>query len=356
MTDEGISFEHVVIDPDGPGDPHIKVVGDINGDGRAEIVVASSSGGPVVWYAWPEFTPHVIAPAGRWSTDAALADMNGNGRGDLVISEWYTHGRIEWYEDPAPGGDPAGPWKRHVIGEGRAHDIRAIDIDGDGQVELVTRSQGPEGDRVTIWKRQAAAGWVRRQLPCPAGEGLDVGDLAGNGRGDAIIGGRWYEAPADVLRGDWAEHVFADWPADAVVRAADLTGNGRPAVVMTRSEGPWRLSWFAPAGDPRAGDWIEHVVDDSVDFAHSLLVADLGGDGQGDIATAEMHQSQRRRVMVYLNGGGARSWRRRVLAETGSHNLCAGDVDGDGRIEIVGANWSGDYQPVEMWKPAAPVT
>lgn len=374
MRDEDIGFEHVVVDPNGPADPHIKVLGDINGDGRAEIIVASSAGGPVVWYGWPDpvshsrvpkgtwsteaklvwhnppnLTPHTIAPTGRWSTDAALADMTGNGFPDLVVSEWYTHGRIEWYENPAPAADPAGPWTRHVVGEGRAHDIQALDIDGDGQVEIVARSQGAEGNRIMIWKRVGRQGWRRRDLPCPAGEGLAVGDLTGNGRPDVVIGGRWCEAPADTMRDDWVEHVFADWPEDAVVRLADMTGDGRLDVVMTRSEGPWRLSWFQSPADPRSPDWAEHVVEDSLDFAHSLVVADIDGDGLPDIATAEMHQSQRKRMMVYLNEGGAESWRRLVLAETGSHNLCVGDVTGDGRMDIVGTNWSGDYQPVEMW-------
>ncbi len=44
---EVIQFEHIIIDADGPENPHIKTVGDINGDGIAEVVVASSNGGPL---------------------------------------------------------------------------------------------------------------------------------------------------------------------------------------------------------------------------------------------------------------------------------------------------------------------
>jgi len=347
-----ISFQHQVIDAHGPQNPHIKAAGDINGDGRAEIIVASSAGGPLVWYEYPDWTRRVIAPSGQWSCDAALADLDGDGDLDLVISEWYTYHRIEWYENPRPDGDPAaGPWKRHPIGDLRAHDLEIGDLDGDGEVEIATRNQGQQGNQIVLWKRTAPDTWQSRILACPAGEGLALGDLNGDGKLELVIGGRWYEATGDILADPWAEHVFAEWPPDAVVKVADLNGDGRLDVVLTRSEGHHRLSWFEAPADPKQSPWKEHVVDDDVDYAHSLVVCDLNNDGKPDLVTAEMHQSPRKRVMVYLNAGDAGKWEKHVLAETGSHNLCVADVDGRGRLTLLGANWSGEYQPVEIWAP-----
>ena len=142
--------------------------------------------------------------------------------------------------------------------------------------------------------------------------------------------------------------MFAEWHKDAVVQLADMNGNGRPDVALTRSEGHYRLSWFETPADPAREVWTEHVVDDDVDYAHCLVVCDMDGDGRPDIVTAEMHQSPRKRVMVYLNRGEG-AWRRQILCETGSHNICVADVGNTGRPDIIGANWSGDYQPVEMW-------
>lgn len=348
---ETIEFRHTIIDAEGPGDPHIKAIGDIDGDGFVDLVVASSNGGPLVWYGYPDWRRHVIAPAGKWSTDAKLVDMDGDGDLDLVISEWYAQNRMEWYENPGPEGNPAtDPWKRHIIGNPRAHNIEVGDIDGDGDLEIVTRSQEAEGDQIVIWKRTSAASWTKRIIPCPVGEGLALGDIAGDGRLHVVIGGRWYEAPEDVLADPWQEHVFADWCPDAVVRVADMNKDGRLDVVLTRSEGLYRLSWFEAPADPRSGGWREHVVDDSVDFAHSLVVCDMDNDGRPDIVTAEMHQSRRKRVLVYLNEAEATRWRRQVVAVTGSHNLCVADIGNSGTLDIFGANWSGGYQPVELWE------
>ena len=155
------------------------------------------------------------------------------------------------------------------------------------------------------------------------------------------------------MQGPWQEHIFADWTPDAVVEIADMNRDGRLDVVLTRSEGHHKLSWFEAPPEPKSDNWTEHIVDDSVDFAHSLAVCDMNNDNELDIVTAEMHQSQRRRVMVYINEGNATKWQRQVIAETGSHNICVADIGNNGAVDIIGANWSGDYQPVEMWEQTA---
>lgn len=345
-------FEHVVIDAEGPKDPHVKAAGDLDADGVPDLVVASSAGGPLVWYRSPDWKRRVIAPSGSWSCDAKVVDMDGDGDADVVISEWYGQNRMEWYENPGAAALGDRPWTRRVIGTGRAHDIAIADLDGDGRLEIVTRDQDALGDHVTVWRRTGRESWSNSTFGCPAGEGLALGDLNADGRLEIVIGGRWYEPPGDASGDHWRERVFAEWSPDAVVKVADMNGDGRPDVVLSRPGGHLRLSWFEAPADPARGVWTEHVVDDSVDFVHGLAVTDMDGDGRPDIVAAEMHQSPRQRVMVYWNRGDER-WERQVLATTGSHNICVADFGGPGRPAVAGANWSGPYQPVEVWLPVS---
>jgi len=60
MTEDSLRFKHVIIDPEGPQNPHIKAVGDVNHDGFIDITVAGSNGGPLVWYEYPDWTRHVL--------------------------------------------------------------------------------------------------------------------------------------------------------------------------------------------------------------------------------------------------------------------------------------------------------
>ena len=111
----------------------------------------------------------------------------------------------------------------------------------------------------------------------------------------------------------------------------DVNGDGRPDLILTPAEGEARIAWLEAPADPKAGSWTEHVIEAEAQFCHALGVADLDGDGDLDVVTAQMHQgADPDEVCVYLNGGDGSSWARRVISERGSHNVVVADLDGDG--------------------------
>jgi len=339
-----VSFERIEIDTNPPKSPWIKVVADLNGDKAPDIVIGGARG-PLVWYRAPDWSKSVIAEGGYDSVDGEACDVDRDGDLDLVI------GGVLWYENT---GRP-GRWPAHRIGQHHTHDVEVGDLDRDGKIDVVVRGQSgfgaKEGNRILVFKQSSPDKWESRDLSCPDGEGLKLADIDGDGDLDILIAARWYENPA------WTEHVFSTaWTHnDATVEAGDINGDGRLDIVLAPAEykgGTYRLAWFEAPPKPDAEDWTEHVVEPKIEtVVHALRLADMNGDKHPDIVTARMHQGEPpQEVSVYWNGGRGSSWSKQVISTRGSHAIVVADVDGNGVLDIVGANHAGPYQPVELWK------
>jgi hypothetical protein len=342
------TFEHEIIDPNNPSDPHCKTLGDIDGDGLLDALAASSSGGGMFWYEYPEWTKHPIRASGSWTTDMQTADIDDDGDPDVVIPN---SSGLQWYENPRPAGDPrTDPWIEHLIGAQGAnhHDVEIADVEGDGDLDVVSRTKA--GGDSFLWRRESPSSWTRIAISTADGEGTAIADLDGDGDMDVAHNGFWME---QVDTTTWIAHTIdAAWPGDVGVTIADIDGDTNPDVVLAPSESSGRFSWYE-AADPVTGPWTEHVIDASVSYMHTFKAGDMDGDGDLDLVTAEMHQSSDPdEVSVYRNDGAGLSWTQVVVATTGSHNLRIGDIGDDGDLDIFGANWN-DGAPnsavVEMW-------
>src|SRR3990167_4468416 len=90
-----IPFNHVVIDNNGPADIWQKTTGDLNGDGRIDLIAGGRASGGLVWYENPDWTKRTIVSGGGSDTDAEVADVDGDGDNDIVS---LTYSEIRWYE------------------------------------------------------------------------------------------------------------------------------------------------------------------------------------------------------------------------------------------------------------------
>jgi hypothetical protein len=263
--------------------------------------------------------------AGGWVSDVqyprTLGDVNGDGRQDAVgfgsSGAWVALSDGSRFAPPAIWSTSYGTSARS--GGWSSQDVyprQLADVNGDGMADIVglgqhaawvSLSTGSRFDTPTVWLSRtmdAADGWSRQSLAPRA-----LGDVTGDGK-------------------------------------ADLVGFGPHAVMVAPSSGTafisptvWLTATFGSASG--AGGWSSQDV-------FPRFVADVDGDGRADlIGVGQMG------VYVALSTGGGflppTMWLRNLSPGVGGwlrqglYPRLVGDVNGDGRADIVACGQSGVY-------------
>lgn len=332
-------FQRDVIDEHPPGGADcctdVLALADVNGDGFGDVIVGAEQarGAGLVWYEFPTWQRHEIG-RGQFTTDGRALDFDGDGDVDVVVGDTTTG--IAWFEQRG-----ADAWTKHVIGSGYTHDLAVADFNGDGKLDVVRTDK----QQVEIWYADGSS-YRREVILERKGEGLAVADLDRDGDIDILFSNLWLENRSG---GGWPMHDIApNWDIDTRIAVVDMNRDGRADVVLSGSEGEAGIAWFEAPKEPASGSWQQNLIEPGMLVgAHSLAVLDLDLDGDLDVVTGEMHTSPGKRILAYLQGPGG--WTRVLIATHGCHNMMAGDLDADGDIDLVGKNYGGAGRFLELW-------
>lgn len=288
---------------------------DLDGDGDLDLIISSMGAvfpnndliGTVFILendGRQNFTTHAVLENTTRPVDARAADLNGDGRLDLVLGQFgYDQGEVAWLER-------TGPWefRRHVLLElSGAINVVVADFNGDSLPDVVAQIS-QQWEEVHLFENQGGGRFAARRL--------------------------WGSTNEDY--------------GSSGLTVADLNRDGRPDIIFTNGDGfgpaatpgprPWHgVQWLENTGD---GGFRYHRIG-SLPGAYAPQVADVDGDGEPDIvvttAYADWNNKNRNVIslMWYRNDGRAR-FEPRLIARTPKDQitLATGDFDGSGRVSL----------------------
>jgi len=267
----------------------------------------------------------------------AVADLNRDGKPDLAVSN---SGSSTVSVLLGSGTGTFGSATN--FGTGAApKSVTAGDLNGDGSPDLVTANQNGNSVSVLLGTGTGSLGPAAHYAVCSGAHEATVGEFNGDGRRDVAVachGG----SVISVLLGNGsgglgAAVTYQAGSAPHSIDAGDFTRDGHQDLAVANFNGN-SVSVLVGRGDGTFASPVNYAVGSG---PHTVRMGDFDGNGIPDLVTGNFSSD----TVSVLLGTGSGTFTAATSYPTGRvpAGVAVGDLNGDGKLDLVTSNTGGNY-------------
>jgi hypothetical protein len=355
-------FHYIEKDADWITSAQQTTLSDIDRDGDLDFTTGNVHQNPsLFWYEYikpDQWIKHVIGSDDDFYGGAASLDVDGDGRMDIISSEYLFINKLGETWPKGIG------WDKYKIGtcDPWCHDLVIFDVNQDGIQDIITNSGVAQGEGLCWYEAGSdpKQPWTKHEIGGPAyrihagTSPQPAGDLDGDGDIDIAASAAWFEN-VDGKGITWKIHGHnligqeGPWGMGTKTHVIDMDNDGDLDIVQGECDLRDKragLGWLENDG---RGNFTLHWLSErnALDDFHSLYVSDFDNDGDPDIMAGNGPLAKDKKTFIYENLAGkgnnpaSEKWEKHVILDGFvAHDGLAGDVDGDGDMDIVSKEWT----------------
>ena len=331
---------------------------DLDGDGKPDLVIADGDSNIVTVYLNTSSAPGSVSfvPQGSYvmgSDDYPIGvtagDLDGDGKPEIVVSNFYSQ-TISIFRNTSTSGNISFAAPISYAAGNYATAASIADLNGDGKPEIIVACGGT--GVLSTYTNKSTVGNLsfspKVNWPLATYSGpfkVEVADIDGDGLPD-LAAADGNNNIVSVLRNtssgstvSFAAHVdFATGNAPQGLAIGDLDGDGKPDLAIANNNDN-TLSLLRNTSSPGTISFATQIVVNSGSGAYDLVISDLDGDGKPDLAVDDESGNA---VSVHKNIStvGTIAVNPNVDYATGNipFSITTADYDGDGKPDLATAN------------------